>query len=305
MSPLAKNRNRPLTVWIIGAGYVGTALGHLLQEKQIRPVLWSRSPATSDARARAGFENTWSGDAADPAAWSRALERLPSPDALVFCASSGGGDLSAYEAVYGRALQTSLAHRPGSVPFIYTSSTSVYGQTDGSWVRETDPANGRSPTTPILLEAESRVIKAGGTVLRLAGIYGPGRGQILRGLLAGYLPSPDVPPRWINLIHRDDAAAAILHFLLVVPSAGEIFNVADGHPTQPQAMADWLIRHYKLRVPSPAPSRPPQRSTSRVPANRRIEISKITATGWRPSFPSYREGYASIPQSSFAENQNS
>ena len=68
--------------------------------------------------------------------------------------------------------------RPGR--FVFCSSTSVYGQTDGACVTEESPATPGRETGCILRETEDLVLQRTGTVARLAGIYGPGRSVLLR-----------------------------------------------------------------------------------------------------------------------------
>ena len=96
---------------------------------------------------------------------------------------------------------------PG-VPLLLVSSSSVYAQTDGGVVTEESPTQPDRETGKLLLQAEQQVLVAGGIVARLAGIYGPGRSVILKRFLNGEAVIEDDGRRFLNQIHRDDAAAA-------------------------------------------------------------------------------------------------
>ena len=94
--------------------------------------------------------------------------------------------------------------------FFFTSSTSVYAQTDGSWVDESSLAEPTRETGKILRETEEIVLRAGGIVARVAGIYGPGRSFLLRKFLAGEAVIDRERDRFLNQVHRDDIASAML-----------------------------------------------------------------------------------------------
>ena len=97
--------------------------------------------------------------------------------------------------------------------FLYTSSTSVYAQTDGEWVDETSAAEPRHETGRILRETEDLVRQENGLVARLAGIYGPGRSALLRKFLSGEARIEEGGERYLNQAHRDDIAAALFHLV--------------------------------------------------------------------------------------------
>ncbi len=94
---------------------------------------------------------------------------------------------------------------------IFTGSTSVYAQVDGTWVNETSETKPDRETGRILLEAERIALASGGFVARLSGLYGPGRSVLMRRFLSGEAMIEGDGLRWINQIHRDDAARAIVH----------------------------------------------------------------------------------------------
>ncbi len=153
---------------LIGHGYLGQAI-----TQQFRASGW-RVTAVS----LSGGDDTLACDVAEPLAVA-ALGRLAAPDLIIHCAASGRGGAEAYQRVYVEGCRNLLATFPG-VPLVFTSSTSVYAQTDGSVVTEASPTLPERDTGLMLLESERLVLGGGGMVLRRAGIYGPGRSVILR-----------------------------------------------------------------------------------------------------------------------------
>ncbi len=167
---------------------------------------------------------------------------------------------------------------------VYTGSTSVYAQTDGAWVDESSPAEPDRETGRILRETEGVVLAAsGGTVARLAGIYGPGRSALLKKFLAGEAVVEGDGLRWLNQIHRDDAAAAL--FRLVQPDAPPgVYNVADDTPLTQRDLYHALAELHGLPVP---PSGPIDLNRKRGWTSKRVRNARLRALGWRPVFPSF------------------
>ncbi|RYD33424.1 MAG: NAD-dependent epimerase/dehydratase family protein, partial [Verrucomicrobiaceae bacterium] len=159
---------------------------------------------------------------------AESVGKLPAADFIVHCAASGRGGEDAYRHVYVEGCRNLTESFPGT-PLLFTSSTSVYAQTDGSVVTEESPAIPERKTGSWLLEAERVTLEEGGIVARLAGIYGPGRSVILKKFLAGETVIEEDGRRFLNQIHRDDAARAILR-LAESGVRGEIFNVSDSTP---------------------------------------------------------------------------
>jgi nucleoside-diphosphate-sugar epimerase len=176
---------------------------------------------------------------------------------------------------------------PGRV--IFVSSTSVYGQEDGSWVTEESKAVPDRETGRILREAEEIALAAGGTVARLSGIYGPGRSILLKRFLAGEAVLEDGGYRWINQIHRDDAAAALVRLSDPSLPAG-IYNVSDDTPTTQREVYGWM---GELLHPPLPPEGPADLDRKRGWTSKRINNGKLRSVGWRPAFPSYRDA---LPQ---------
>ncbi len=207
-------------------------------------------------------------------------------DLIVLSVSSGGGDAAAYARTYLGSTRSLLRRFPDA-RLVFTSSTSVYAQSDGSIVTEESLAKPARETGKILREAETLVLQAGGTVARLAGIYGPGRSAFLKKLRAGEATIDGDGSRYLNQIHRDDAAAAL--FLLATSEAarGGIFNVADDEPIAQRDAYRWLTTQLHLPLPPVAASDRPRK---RGDSNKRVANAKLRALGWAPSYPTMRDG---------------
>jgi len=210
-------------------------------------------------------------------------------DALIHCASSGRGGAEAYRAVYLEGLLNAIAGlKPRRTLFV--SSTSVYGQKDGSWVDEECPTEPDRETGRILLEAEQVSLASGGYVARLSGLYGPGRSVLMRKFLAGEAILEEGGGRWINQIHRDDAAEAIYHLYASRCEPG-IYNISDGMPAIQRDVYRWLADYFRKPLP---PEGPANLNRKRGSTSKRISIAKMLATGWTPRYGSYREAIPAL-----------
>ena len=173
---------------------------------------------------------------------------------------------------------------------LITGSTSVYAQADGAWVDETSETKPDRETGRILLEAESIALASGGVVARLSGLYGPGRSVIMRKFLSGEAVIEGDGLRWINQIHRDDAARAVVH-LLTKPARPGIYNVSDSTPAAQSEVYRWLADYFQRPLPDKGQ---PDLKRKRGWTNKRVSNAKLRGTGWRPAFPAYRDAIASL-----------
>ena len=203
-------------------------------------------------------------------------------DVVIHCASSGRGDAEAYRHVYVGGVRT-LAEVFPEARLLFTSSTSVYAQTSGEWVDETCPAEPDRETGRALLEAEAIARATDGCVLRLAGLYGPGRSVLLRKMREGsaFLEKDGV--RWINQIHRDDAARAILA-VAQSGTPGEIYNVVDDTPATQREVYQWIADFLGCALPLPGPA---DLERKRGWTSKRVSNTRLRTLGWAPEFPSY------------------
>lgn len=268
-------------ILIAGCGYVGQATADLFHAAGWTVEGWTRS-AESAAKLSAKPYPVYAINVADR---DRVYARDGMLDAVIHCASSGGGGLDAYRQVYLNGARSLLDRFAGS-KVIFTSSTSVYAQRDGSWVTEKSETKPARETGRILLETEQLVLAQGGAVARLAGIYGPGRSALLSKFLAGSAIIDPENDRFINQVHRDDIATA-LFLLLDRPSpAREIYNVVDDQPILQSECYRWLAA--KLNRPIP----PMGRSTAapkRGASNKRVSNARLRHLGWIPRYPTFAE----------------
>ena len=270
-------------VLIIGCGFLGEAAADLFSAQGRNVLALVRSADSLDSLAHRPFRSA-SCDITDPSSVDALTPLANDVPLAIYCVSSGRGGADAYAAVYRDGLRRVLERwKPGRM--IFVSSTSVYGQTDGSWVTEESPTVPDRDTGRILLEAEHIALASGGSIARLSGIYGPGRSVLLRKFLAGDALLEDGGHRWINQIHRDDAAAALAR--LGDPSvAPGVYNVTDDTPATQREVYGWIAETQHKPLPTEGAA---DLNRKRGWTSKRISNSKLGSTGWIPQFPSYRD----------------
>jgi nucleoside-diphosphate-sugar epimerase len=280
---------------IVGCGYVGLALGAELVRRGHAVFGVRRNPVTGSEQKSAGIQPLFA-DITNPTS----LAKLPRDfDWVVNCAGSGGGGVEDYRQLYlqgTRNLIEWFAHAPPQ-RFVYTSSTSVYGQDDGSLVNESAPTAPQTETGRVLVETEQTLLDAAhatgfpAIVLRLAGIYGPGRGFYLREFLRGQARMEGAGERFVNMIHRDDVASAILA-ALEHGRAGQAYNVCDDEPAALVTVYRWLAEKLKLPLPPSTPE-DPYSLRRRGATNKRVSNHRLhTELSYTLNFPTFREGFA-------------
>jgi nucleoside-diphosphate-sugar epimerase len=269
-------------VLIAGCGYVGQATADLFRGEG-----WEVEGWTGSAESAAQLsDKPYPVIAVDIAQRDQVNAHPENFDAVIHCASTRGGDVDLYRRVYLEGARNLLDRFVGST-ILFTSSTSVYGQKNGEWVTEKSETAPARDTGRILLEAERLILGGGGIVTRLAGIYGPGRSALLQKFLKGRATIDPERDRYVNQVHRDDIAAALLHLLSRKPNAGEIYNVVDNEPILQSECYRWLAGNLKRPLP------PAGRSTStpkRGSSNKRVSNAKLRASGWVPVYPSFAAG---------------
>lgn len=259
---------------ILGCGYLGRVVARrwLAEGKHVAALTRSRG---DELRAQ-GIEPV-TGDVTDPAL------QLPAADVVLYAVGMDRSAGRSMRDVYLGGLENALTALPDVRRFVYVSSTSVYGQTDGSWVDEfaaTDPAE---ESGKVVLDCE-RLLHArrpDAIVLRFAGIYGPGR-VIRRATIERGEPIATDPKGWLNLIHVEDGATAAIA-TADRAETGATFNVGDGRPvTRREFYAEMASL---LGAPSPV-------FTSIVEkTNRQIDNGRLRAEfGFKLQFPDYRAG---------------
>jgi nucleoside-diphosphate-sugar epimerase len=192
---------------------------------------------------------------------------------------------------------------------LFVSSTAVYGDAGGDWIDErTTPAPGGF-SGRIIREAEdllySRLDGTGITpvVLRLGGIYGPGRTRLIDMVRGGTAEIP-AGSRFTNRIHRDDAAAAIVRLCTMDTVPGPVYLGVDNEPAELGDVLGFLAAELGLPQPpteadsgtgsgSTSGSKPRGGEPSRG-GNKRCSNALLRSTGLEFRYPSFREGYRAI-----------
>lgn len=275
-------------VLIAGCGYVGTALG--LKLAASGHTVWGlrRRPSELPPGIR-----PLQGDLLDPGL----RDALPRVDAVVYAASADARSQEAYRRAYVDGVENLvriLSARP-HLPqrFIFVSSTAVYGDAAGQEVDEETPPAPENFRGERVLEGEARVLGAleGGRVLRLGGIYGPGRTRLLDRIRAGEARCPGQGPVWSNRIHRDDAAGALAHLLTRESLEHRVYLGVDDEP----APLCQVYRFLAELLDAPEPVVDPE--VGRTRSNKRCSNRRLREAGYRFAYPTYREGYRALVES--------
>ena len=216
-------------------------------------------------------------------------------DYLVYCAAATHHDEAGYRAAYIEGLQHVLGwlRQAGQRPrrILFVSSSSVYGQSAGEWVDETSSVEPSGFSGQLMLQAEQVAHTSGfpATVVRLTGIYGPGRERFVSQVREGYRVARQ-PPLYGNRIHADDAAG-LLAFLLQADLAGQplqpCYIGVDDAPAALDEVVDWLRERLGI-------TRWSDTQSVRRTGSKRCSNARARALGWAPQYPSYREGYGQL-----------
>ncbi|PVZ15311.1 MULTISPECIES: SDR family oxidoreductase [unclassified Pseudomonas] len=225
-----------------------------------------------------------------PAAWPEGPL-----DYVVYCVAASQHDEAGYRQAYVEGLRHTLSWlvQAGQQPrrFVFVSSSGVYAQAAGEWVDEQSPTEPSGYSGKIMLEAEAlaHTGTAPATVVRLSGIYGPGRARLLNQVRQGFAVS-EMPPVYANRIHADDAAGLIA-FLLQADAQGKaVEDCYLGVDDAPVALAEvvaWLRQRMGVTHTSGEQS-------IRRTGSKRCSNARARALGWVPRYRSYQDGYAEL-----------
>lgn len=225
-------------------------------------------------------------DLLDPAT----LTNLPeSIDWLVFMPTPAGRTQAAYEAIFiqgWKNLWAGLKQHPSRS--LVVSSTAVFGEDSGAIVNEeTDPRptgfNGK-----VLLEMEQLASRSTDklVVVRISGIYGPGRERLIRLAASDGLEVQQEPPTFTNRIHMDDAAAALKH-LLEIDDPHAVYAATDDRPAPRYEVLSWLAA-----VQGCAPPRGLRDESAA--SGKRVSNQRLRDSGFKLSYPDYKAGYTAV-----------
>ncbi|WP_022960912.1 NAD-dependent epimerase/dehydratase family protein [Halopseudomonas pelagia] len=274
-------------VLIAGCGDLGTALGLRLAQRGWQVTGLRRDPSALPAGITPLAADLLKDE--KPADWPARV------DYLIYCPAAGNRDAGLYQQLYVEGLQRVLGWlgdgRKQLGYLLQVSSTGVYAQSQGEWVTENSPALADSDTAQALIRAEDVALRSGvpASVVRLAGIYGPGRTRLIEQVRSG-LCMPEEPVQYSNRIHRDDAAALLEHLLLQVEEdelLAPCYLGVDDEPASMYEVASWLAAQLGVSLLA-------EGATSGRVGSKRCSNALARESGWEPQYPSFREGYAAM-----------
>ncbi|TQJ35477.1 SDR family oxidoreductase [Arthrobacter sp. SLBN-122] len=277
-----------MTILMAGCGDLGTEAGLRFAGLGHRVVGWRRSPAKLPAAIEGAAADLGSPD----------LPPVPADTtAVVIAVAADSPSEEAYRAAYVRGVENVLdaLERDGVRPdrVIFVSSTAIYGNADGGWVDESTQPDPGGFSGRVLVEAEdllhARLAGTGtaATALRLGGIYGPGRTRLIDQVKTGTAVVPE-DVRYTNRIHRDDAAAAIVHLATMADSPAPAYVGVDNEPADLGSVLRFLAADLGLPKP-PVGDAGPARG-----GNKRCRNDLLRSTGFTFTFPTFREGYKDV-----------
>jgi len=280
-------------ILIAGCGYVGEATANLFHSAGWNVEGWVHS---KESAARLSVK-PYSLRVIDVSQRGDVAKRPEAFDAVIHCASSRGGDAEVYREIYLNGARHLLETFP-QAKILFTSSTSVYAQRDGSRVTEESETKPLRETSRILLEVEKLVLEKGGIVVRLAGIYGPQRSALLRKFLNGTATIDPNNDRFVNQVHRDDIASALFLLLNRAQTSAQIYNVVDDQPLLQSECYHWLAQRLNRPLP---PTRKSEQPRKRGDTNKRVSNAKLHQIGWTPDYPTFRDAMEKSILPSFAD----
>lgn len=223
------------------------------------------------------------------------LENLPQCETVLYAIGWDRRAGQSRHQVYVEGLENVLQRLPPPAKLIFVSSTGVYGHADGAWVDETSPCRPRREASIAIHAAEQVLgrhwLASRAVILRMAGMYGPGR-MLRLDELRGQSPMPVAANSFLNLIHVDDAAR-IIEAVADRVDPPELFNVSDGQPADRREYFSFGAKLFGLPPPEfvePAAAADSQRHDGE---NKRVCSRKLfNCLGIQLQYPSCREGWA-------------
>jgi nucleoside-diphosphate-sugar epimerase len=281
---------------IFGCGYLGERVARCWREAGEAVTVVTRNTERAAEFQRHGYAAVVA-DVTQPPS----LIKLPPAETMLFAVGYDRSAAGSIGDVYAGGVKNVLAALPSTASrVIYISSTGVYGNAGGDWIDELTPPDPQRDGGRASLAAEQVLalhpIGKDSIILRLAGIYGPGRVPFLDLLRAGE-PIPAATEGHLNLIHVDDAAAAVVaaDHLPRFDDGPRIYCVSDGHPVQ----RGEYYREVARRIGAPEPRfvapDPHSPRAARAASDRRVRNERmLTDLGVKLAYPDYRAGLAAI-----------
>ena len=276
---------KQLRVVVAGCGDIGSRVALLLQQQGFLVHGLRRNPQHLPASILPIAADL--GVASCPSDWPQ-----QPIDYLIYAMAAQGRTETDYQQAYIQGQQHVYAwlaqHQQQPKRIIFVSSTSVYGQTDDSWVDEQSQTMPKSWSGQIILDAERCALSCGqpATVVRLSGIYGPKRNMLIRQVRDGYQASG--LHHFTNRIHADDAASLIATIVQADAQGQTVESVYIGVDNAPVELAEvvtWLQQQLQV-------SSVPGLELKRRAGSKRCSNARARRLGWEPQYSSFREGYA-------------
>lgn len=230
---------------------------------------------------------------------------------VVYCVTPDQRNREAYQAAYVQGLQNLFdvlsqpaapdrtppptQHKHGNtsgIRWLFISSTAVYGPHTqdalDAWVNELTPTCPDQFNGQVLLDAEAFILSQteDAIVMRLSGIYGPSRTQIVDRIKHGLAQAPVEPVFWTNRIHIDDAAQAIVH-ILGLPHPERCYIVTDCQPTPMNV----LYQHIADSVGAPKVKVGPPPAGMH---SKRLSCQRLLDSGFKHQWPDAIQGYSKL-----------
>lgn len=218
------------------------------------------------------------------------LSNLPQQiDSLVFMPTPSSRDQAGYEAIFVQGwknLWAGLKQPP--MRTILVSSTAVYGESQGGVVNEETPPGPTGFNGKVLLQMEQLAAACTDelVIVRISGIYGPGRERLIRQAASEGLEVQHNPPFYTNRIHRDDAAAALKH-LLELERPQTLYVATDNNPAPRYEVVEWLAKAQGKSSPTPL-------NDEHAASGKRVNNQRLRDSGFKLSYPDYRAGYGAV-----------
>ncbi|MEM9354217.1 MAG: SDR family oxidoreductase [Planctomycetota bacterium] len=278
---------------IFGCGYLGKRVADAWRDAGDEVFAVTRSEERAAAWRAEGLHPILA-DVTDPAT----LAELPTADTVLFAVGYDRNAGPSIFEVYEHGFQNALDALPrGTGRVVYISTTGVYGDAGGDWVDEQTPPDPKRDGGRASLAAERALADhhnaADSVVLRLAGIYGPGRVPFLERLKSGQ-PINAPSEGWLNLIHVEDAAR-IVQTVADAEQTAAVYCVSDGNPV---VRGEYYAEAARLLgVAPPEFEKPPEGSSAaaRAGASKRISNRRLQEDlGVRFAYPTHRAGLAAI-----------
>ena len=277
-----------MTILLAGCGDLGTEAGLRFAAAGHRVVGWRRTPDKLPAEIEGATADLSTAE----------LPPVPADTtAVVIAVAADEPTEEAYRSAYlnGVAHVLDALDRDRVTPerVLFVSSTAVHGDAGGGWIDENTTPEPGGFSGRIMREAEELLLErfngtgTSAVVLRLGGIYGPGRTRLIDQVRTGSAIIPD-QPRFTNRIHRDDAAGAIVQLCTMSAVPSPVYLGVDNDPAELGDVLRFLAAELGLDVP------PTGNAGDSRGGNKRCSNALLRETGYSFKYPTFREGYRDI-----------